>query len=186
MHRNVIRVTGIAGSLRAGSHNRSLLAACVELAPSGLTIEPFDLREVPLFDRDVADAGFPESVMALRRAIADADALLIVTPEYNAGLPAVTKNAVDWASRRPAPTPLDGKPTLVMGATPGRLGTARAQAQLRSSLAHAGAIVLPRPQVFVAAADEKLVDGVLVDEETRERVSATLAAFAAFVARLGP
>ena len=73
-----------------------------------------------------------------------------------------------------------------MGATPGRLGTARAQAQLRSSLAHAGAIVLPRPQVFVAAADEKLVDGVLVDEETRERVSATLAAFAAFVARLGP
>ncbi len=98
----------------------------------------------------------------------------------------MTKNAVDWASRRPRPTPLDGKPTLILGATPGRLGTTRAQAQLRGSLAHAGAIVLPRPQVYVAHAGEKLVDGVLVDEETRERVSAALAAFAAFVERLGP
>ena len=86
---------------------------------------------------------------------------------------------------RPRPTPLDGKPTLIMGATPGRLGTTRA-GQLRGSLAHAGAIVLPRPQVYVAHAGEKLVDGVLVDEETRERVSAALAAFAAFVERLGP
>lgn len=187
MDRDVdLRVVGIAGSLRADSHNRALLAACVALAPPGLTIEPFDLREVPLYDRDLEDRGFPESVTALRSAIARAHALLVVTPETNAGLPAVTKNAVDWASRRPVPTPLDGKPTLVMGATPGRLGTARAQAQLRGSLAHAGAIVLPRPQVFVSAAGEKLVDGVLVDDETRERVAAALTAFAAFVARLCP
>ena len=183
---NAISVTGFAGSLRTASYNRALLAVCVELAPPGMTIEPFDLRDLPLYDRGVEDAGFPEAVKALRDAIAGADALLIVTPEYNAGMPAVTKNAVDWASRRPAPTPLDGKPTLVMGATPGRLGTTRAQAQLRGSLAHAGAIVLPRPQVFVAAAGAKLVDGVLVDEETRERVTTTLAAFAAFVKRLNP
>ena len=187
MHRDVdLRVVGIAGSLRAASYNRALLAACVELAPPGMRIEPFDLREVPLYDRDVEDAGFPEAVAGLRSAIAAADALLIVTPEYNAGMPAVTKNAVDWASRRPAPTPLDGKPTLVMGASPGRLGTTRSQAQLRGALAHAGAIALPRPQVFVAAAGDKFVDGVLVDDETRERLTTTLAAFAAFVERLGP
>ncbi|MBA2331171.1 MAG: NAD(P)H-dependent oxidoreductase [Actinobacteria bacterium] len=186
MPADATRVVGIAGSLRTGSYNRALLAACVELTPSGLTIEPFDLRDVPLYDRDVEDAGFPEAVVALRSAIATAEALLIVTPEYNAGVPAVTKNAVDWASRRPAPTPLDGKPTLILGATPGRLGTTRAQEQLRGSLAHAGAIVLPRPQVFVAGAGTKLVDGVLVDEETRERVVTALATFAAFVARLGP
>jgi len=186
MRRDVnLRVAGIAGSLRVDSYNRALLAACVELAPTALTIEPFDLREVPLYDRDLEDEGFPEAVTALRSAIATADGLLIVTPETNAGLPAVTKNAVDWASRRPVPTPLDGKPALVMGATPGRLGTALAQAQLRGSLAHAGAIVLPRPQVFISAAGEKLVDGVLVDDETRERVAAALAAFAAFVVRLG-
>ncbi len=186
MEEAAIRVAGIAGSLRAASYNRALLAACVELAPGAMTIEPFDLRRIPLYDRDVEEHGFPETVTALRSAIATADALLVVTPEYNAGLPAVTKNAIDWASRRPAPTPLDGKPTLVLGATPGRLGTARAQAQLRQSLAHAGAIVLPRPQVFVASADEKLVNGVLVDDETRERLTLALAAFAAFVARLGP
>ena len=151
-----------------------------------MTIEPFDLRDVPLYDRDVEDRGFPDAVTALRRFIATADALLIATPEYNAGLPAVTKNAVDWAGRRPAPTPLDGKPTLVLGATPGRLGTARAQAQLRDSLAHVGAIVLPRPQVHIAAAGEKFVDGRLVDGETHERIATALAAFAEFVRRLGP
>ena len=112
MHGTAITVVGLAGSLRAASYNRALLQACVELAPAGMTIEPFDLRDVPLYDRDVEDGGFPASVTALRSAIAIADALLIVTPEYNAGMPAVTKNAVDWASRRPAPTPLDGKPTL--------------------------------------------------------------------------
>jgi len=181
-----MRVAGIAGSLRAGSYNRALLAACVDLAPPGMTIEPFDLGEIPLYDRDEEDRGFPAPVEALRSAIAAADALVIVTPEYNAGLPAVTKNAVDWASRRPAPAPLDGKPTLVLGASPGRLGTARAQAQLRSSLAHAGAIVLPRPQVFVVGAGEKFVDGALVHDETRERLLTALSAFAAFVQRLGP
>ncbi|MBA2297171.1 MAG: NAD(P)H-dependent oxidoreductase [Actinobacteria bacterium] len=181
-----MKVAGIAGSLRAASYNRALLAACVGLAPAGMTIEPFDLRELPLYDRDLEERGFPEPVAALRDAIATADALLVVTPEYNAGLPAVTKNAIDWASRRPTPTPLDGKPTLVLGATPGRMGTARAQAHLRASLAHAGAIVLPRPQVFVAGAGPKLVDGVLIDVETRERVSRALAAFATFVERLGP
>lgn len=179
-----MNLVGFAGSLRSASYNRALLAACIELAPAGATVESIDLRGVPLYDRDVETAGFPESVLTLRDAIARADGLLVVTPEYNAGMPAVTKNAIDWASRRPRPSPLHDKPTLIIGATPGRLGTTRAQAQLRGSLAHAGAIVLPRPEVFVAAAGEKFVGGALVDEPTREHVAAALAAFVTFALRL--
>lgn len=180
-----MRIVGVAGSLRAGSYNRALLAACAELAPAGTAIEPFDLRGVPLYDAEVEAQGFPERVVELRDAIAAADGLLIATPEYNAGLPAVTKNAVDWASRRPRPTPLDGKPAIVMGATPGWFATTRSQAQLRVSLAHTGAIVLPRPQLHIAGAGDKFADGRLVDAETRAYVARALEAFVAFAARLG-
>jgi len=179
-----VTICGLAGSLRAASFNRALLVACVELAPAGMTIEAVDLRDVPLYDADVEAAGLPDPVVMLRHAIADADGLLIVTPEYNAGLPAVTKNAVDWASRRPRPSPLDGKPVAVMGATPSLRGTTRAQAELRISLAHAGAVAMPRPELFVPSAAEKFEDGRLVDGPTRERVAQVLEAFAGFVTRL--
>ena len=179
-----MRILGFAGSLRAGSYNRALLATCVELAPAGTAIETFDLREVPLYDADVEARGFPPAVQALRDAIASADGLLVVTPEYNASIPAVTKNALDWASRRPRPSPLDGKPALVMGATPGRYATVRAQAQLRGLLSHTGAFVLPKPEVAFAHSEGLFSDGRLVDPEGRERVAAALAAFVAFAARL--
>jgi chromate reductase len=178
-----VRIVGFAGSLRAGSYNRALLATCVDLAPAGTAIEPFDLSEVPLYNADVEAVGFPPSVQALRDAIAEADGLLVVTPEYNASLPAVTKNALDWVSRRPRPSPLDGKPALVMGATPGRYATVRAQAQLRGLLSHTGAYVLPKPEVAFAHAEELFAAGRLADPEARERVAATLAAFAVFAAR---
>jgi chromate reductase len=178
-----VRVLAFAGSLRAGSYNRALLATCVELAPAGMTIESFDLREVPLYDADVEARGFPASVQALRTAVAGADGLLVVTPEYNASLPAVTRNAIDWVSRRPRPSPLDGKPTLVMGATPGRYATVRSQAQLRSLLSHTGAYVLPKPEVAFAHAEGLFADGRLADAASRERVVAALEAFAVFAAR---
>lgn len=178
-----MRIVGFAGSLRAGSYNRALLSTCVELAPEGTTVESFDLRSVPLYDADLEAAGFPEQVLALREAVSRADGLLVVTPEYNASLPAVTKNAIDWASRAPRPSPLDGKPALVMGATPGRYATVRAQAQLRALLDHTGAYVLPKPQVAFAQAGELFVEGRLVDPEARERVAAALAAFVSFAAR---
>ena len=178
-----MRILGFAGSLRAGSYNRALLATSVELAPAGTTIETFDLREVALYDADVEARGFPPAVQALRDAIARADGLLVVTPEYNASLPAVTKNAIDWVSRRPRPTPLDGKPALVMGATPGRHATVRAQAQLRALLSHTGAYVLPKPEVAFAHSEGLFADGRLADPGGRERVVAALAAFVAFAAR---
>ena len=179
-----MRIVGFAGSLRSGSYNRALLATCVDLAPAGTAIEPFDLSEVPLYDADVEAVGFPPPVQALRSSIAGADGLLVVTPEYNASLPAVTKNALDWVSRRPRPSPLDGMPALVMGATPGRYATVRAQAQLRGLLSHTGAYVLPKPEVAFAHAEELFAAGRLTDADARERVATALAAFVGFAARL--
>lgn len=180
------RVCGIAGSLREGSFNRALLRAAHELAPPNLEIEVFDrLAEVPMFNADVEAEGDPEPVTALKRAIAGADGLLLVTPEYNAGVPGPMKNAVDWASRSyegGAPV-LKGRPTAVMGATPGLLGTARAQAHLRTSLANTGAIVMQQPQLHLMRAKDRFVDGELVDEDSRKFVTALLEAFADWIAR---
>jgi len=180
------RVCGVAGSLREGSFNRALLRAARDLAPPNLRIEIFDrLADVSMFNADVEAEGDPEPVTALKRAIAAADGLLLVTPEYNAGVSGPMKNAVDWASRRyegGAPV-LKGKPAAVMGATPGLLGTARAQAQLRSSLANTGAVVMQQPQVHLMRAAERFVGGELSDEDTRKHVEALLEAFAGWIAR---
>src|SRR4051794_11738488 len=97
-----IQVLGFAGSLRAQSLNRSLLRAAAELAPDSMQIGVFDLVDVPLYNGDVEAAGEPNGVTAFKDAIRRSDALLMVTPEYNHGVPGVMKNAVDWASRPPS------------------------------------------------------------------------------------
>ena len=181
---NSWRVCGIAGSLREGSFNRALLRAARELAPDELEIVIFEeLARVPMFDADVEAEGDPDGVVALKEAIAAADGLLLVTPEYNAGVPAPMKNAVDWASRRHAggAPVLKDMPAAVMGATPGLLGTARSQANLRISLANTGAIVMEQPQVHLMRAKERIVDGELVDEDSRTFVRALLEAFADWI-----
>lgn len=178
-------VCGLAGSLRTGSYNRSLLRAARELAPDGTEVEIFDrMEEVPLYNADVEAEGDPEAVTALKRAIGEADALLIATPEYNHGVPAVTKNAVDWASRPPRPHVLDGKPTAIMGASPGGFGTVRSQTMLRASLTAVNAPTVRHPQVHVSGAGGKFDDeGRLTDPATRERVAELLEALAELAAR---
>jgi chromate reductase len=174
-----MKVLGIAGSHRSGSYNRKLLRAALEVAPIGIEIEEFDIRELPFYDGDVEAAGDPASVTAFKEAIRDADALLIATPEYNRGIPGVLKNAVDWASRPPFASPLTGKPVAIMGASTGRGGTARAQEQLRSALEHSRARVLEQPEVLVPEAYMAFDgEGRLVDQTAREDLSELLAALA--------
>jgi chromate reductase len=182
-----ITLCGIAGSLRAGSYNRALLRAARELAPDDLTIRIFDrVGEIPLFDQDVEEEGDPEPVAALKEAIAAADGLLLATPEYNHGVPGVMKNLLDWASRPARDSVLDGKPTGILGATPGMTGTARAQSMLRQSLVFTNSPAMLQPEVLVARAHERFDDGGrLTHERTREFLGTYLEALRDWVVRMG-
>jgi chromate reductase len=171
-----IRVLGFAGSLRQGSYNRATLRAAIELAPAGMTIETFDLAPIQPYNEDVKQQGFPPPEQMFREGIRAADALLIVTPEYNRGAPGVLKNAIDWASR-PPDQPFDGKPTAILGASPGMIGTAVAQYDLRRSLGVLNALVMNTPSVMIGQAAQKFDEqGRLIDQPTREIIGKLLVA----------
>ena len=138
-----MRVLGISGSLRRDSHNTKLLRAAAEIVEQhGGQFELFDgLKAIPPYDEDDDVGNGPAPVVALKEAIADADALLFATPEYNSSIPGVLKNAVDWASRPLATNPLRNKPVAVIGASTGMFGAVWAQAELRKVLAATGARV---------------------------------------------
>ncbi|HUP20950.1 MAG TPA: NADPH-dependent FMN reductase [Gemmatimonadota bacterium] len=177
-----LRVAGIAGSLRGGSYNRALLRAAAELAPPEMEIDVLEIAGVPLFDADLEAGGDPPAVAELKRRIAAADGLLIAAPEYNHGVAGVTKNVVDWLSRPPRASVLDRLPVGVMGASPGRTGTARGQSQLRQAFVFTNSFCLPQPEVLVAAAHEKFdEEGRLTDEPTRNHLRKFLEAFAGWV-----
>jgi len=164
---DTLKVMGLPGSLRDGSFNRAALQAAVELAPDDLSIEVWErLREIPPYDQDVKDRGFPEAVADLRHRIREADGLLIAMPEYNYSVPGVLKNAIDWASRPPE-QPFRGKPAAIIGASPGGFGTARGQAHLRLVLTPLDARVLQVPEVLISNAGDRFDNGRLTDETTR-------------------
>ena len=179
-----LRVLGIAGSLRKGSYNRSLLRAAIELAPASLAISPFDrIGEIPLYDADREAAGLPDAVVALKAAMRECDAILFATPEYNHSIPGLLKNAIDWASRPAADPAFGGKPAGIIGATPGLGATIRAQMALRQTLDGA-AFVMGQPEVLIARAAEKFDEsGSLTDETTRRVLGRFLTALEAWVRR---
>jgi chromate reductase, NAD(P)H dehydrogenase (quinone) len=178
-----ISVLGIAGSLRQGSYNKIALRAAVELAPAGMVIETFDLAPIQPYNEDVKQQGFPPPEQEFREKIRTADALLIVTPEYNRGVPGVLKNAIDWASR-PPDQPFDGKPTAIFGASPGMVGTAVAQYELRRYLGVLNALVMNTPSVMIGQAGQKFDEqGRLTDQPTREIIGKLLAALAEWTRR---
>lgn len=179
-----IKILAFAGSLRRGSYNRALVAASAARAPHGVTVEPFDLIDLPLYNEDVERLGLPDAVTAFHHAIRAADAVLVVTPEYNHGLPGVTKNAIDWGSRPPGSAPLDGKPVGVIGASSGPVGTARCQVQMRQVFVGTNSYCMPKPEILVAKAQEKFDgEGRLTDETTAKFLTGYLEALAAWARR---
>lgn len=172
------RILAIPGSLRAGSYNRRLLEAARELAPGDVEVELWDgLKRVPPFDEDHESDPGP-GVLELRTVIAQANALLVATPQYNASLPGQLKNALDWASRPYASNVLRGKPVAVIGASPSPSGAARAQSETRVVLGAIGAEVLD-VRLQIARAFEKFDgDDQLVDPELRRGLSEIVAQLA--------
>jgi chromate reductase len=180
-----VRVVGISGSLRKASFNTALLRAAMRLAPAGVELEAISIAEIPSYNEDVREGGYPPVVLALRAAIARADAVLLVTPEYNYSIPGVLKNALDWVSRPPDPAMAD-KPVAIMSASPGALGGARAQYHLRQICVYLDAHVLNGPEIFVAHADKKFdAQGKLIDEKTGDIVQRQLLALRDWTLRLG-
>jgi len=178
-----MKLTAFSGSLRKASYNRHLLNAAIELAPADLTIVRLEIDDIPLFNADAEDPP-PAAVAALRASMADAAGLLIVSPEYNAGVPAVTKNVVDWLSRPPRRSVLDGKPVAVLGASPGITGSARGQSQLRQAFVFTNSPVMPQPEVLVYRAHEKFdEEGRLTDERTRAHLEKFLQALVEWIGR---
>jgi len=178
------RIVGIAGSLREASYNRALLRAAAELSPPGTTLEIASIREVPLYDGDLEkERGIPDAVSKLKDQIATADGLLLVTPEYNNSIPGVLKNAIDWLSRPSSDIErvFGQRPVAVMGASPGRFGTALSQAAWLPVLRTLGTRPWWGPRLLVSGASSVFDEaGRLVDDGVRKRLRDFMAGFAAF------
>ena len=157
------RLLGVSGSLRRDSYSTAILRTLREaLAPDvELVLHPLDT--VPLYNQDLDTQTPPEGVARLRAAITSSDGLVIVSPEFNYGMPGVLKNALDWASRPYGASALIGKPVLTMTASPAFTGGVRAQAQLNETLLATQSRLVVRPQTVIGAVDEKIVDGRLAD-----------------------
>ena len=178
-----MRILAIPGSVRRDSHNARLLRHAAERAPEGVEIEVWEgLKSIPPYDEDDDGPLAPRPVAELRRAIAAADGLLFATPEYNSSIPGVLKNAIDWASRPRATTPLQGKPAAVIGATTGSFGAVWAQAELRKVLASAGARVIDLDLPLAKAHEAFDSDGRLTSEPADARGREVLAALAETIA----
>jgi chromate reductase len=184
----VANIVSICGSLRKGSYNRMLMQALPALAPLGMTlVEAPAFAGFPLYNADVEkSSGFPAAVTALADSIRAADGVIFCTPEYNFSLPGGLKNAIDWVSRLPN-QPFAGKPIAIQSASPGPLGGARVQYDLRRAMVFLDALTLNKPEIFVGNCasrfDEKT--GALTDATTRDFIKQQLAAFATFIDRHG-
>jgi chromate reductase len=179
-----INVLGIAGSLRKASYNRAALRAAQEVAPPGVSISVFELDGIPGFNED-HERNPPPEVVELKKRIRAADAILFVTPEYNYSIPGVLKNAIDWASRPYGDNAWEGKPVAVMGASIGRIATARAQYHLRQCFVFLDMHAINRPEVMIGDAAQHFdAQGNLTDEMARALIRDLLENLARWTRRL--
>jgi NAD(P)H-dependent FMN reductase len=184
----MINIIGISGSLRRYSFNAGLLRAAAEAAPDGCTITIRPIKGIPLYNADFEDLeGIPPDVADLKDRIADADGLLMVTPENNNSIPGVFKNAIDWLTRPPDDRfrVFSNKPVALMGATPGQFGTAFSQYAWLPVLRVLGAQVWSGRLLWVSGAMDKFdKEGNLTDESVMKQLSKYMTGFADFVTRL--
>jgi NAD(P)H-dependent FMN reductase len=174
----------VTGGNHADSVNIKIAKALPSFAPEGMTFSFAEIASLPLYSQD-SEAAFPDGATALKEAVAAADGIIFVTPEHNRSIPAVLKNGIDWASRPWGTNSWAGKPALIMGATPGMVGTSLAQAHLRIIAQYLDMHVLGQPEVYITGVMDKLgADGSLTDEKTKELLSKALATLDAFIAKM--
>lgn len=157
------KLLGLPGSLRSNSNSLAVLRGLQDALPAGVSMDIRDLR-LPLYDQDIDTPDAPAEVQAFRQAIAEADGVVIVTPEYNYGMPGVLKNALDWASRPYGKSALIGKPVLVISNSPAFTGGVRAHQQVNDTLLAIPAKLITGAQVVIGTVGEKIKDGKLADE----------------------
>src|SRR4029078_5374610 len=181
----MINIVGISGSLRKGSYNRAVLRAAASLMPDGSELRVETIEGIPLYDADEETAhGIPDRVARLKDAIAAAEGLLLVTPEYNNSIPGVTKNAIDWLSRPPADIPrvFGGKPVALAGASPGGFGTILSQnawlpvfRTLGTNLWSGGRLLVSRAGQVVDSAGE------IYDAAARDAIALFVRGFVSYI-----
>jgi chromate reductase len=178
-----LNLVTLLGSLRKASVNAGVARALPGLSPEGATISPLgSVGDFPLYNADLQAEGFPAAVETMGAAIAAADGVIVVSPEYNYSVPGVLKNAIDWISRLPS-APFKQKPALIQSASPGALGGARMQYHLRQTFVFLDARVMNVPEVMIGGSGGKFdaATGDLTDEGTKDFLRKQLAAFADFV-----
>ncbi|AGT07303.1 NADPH-dependent FMN reductase [Paracoccus aminophilus] len=178
-------ILALAGSLRRASYNRGLQRAAIEASGADFEVIGGHIDEVPLYNGDLeAEFGLPAPVRRLQEQLAAADGLLLISPEYNGGLPGVLKNAVDWMSRGEGLRAFRDKPAAVIGASEGSFGTVLGQAQWAQIFRKLGMAPWYGRQLMVTTAAQRFdAEGNLTDDEIRKRLHDYLAAFAHHLAR---
>ena len=185
----MLKLLGISGSLRRGSYNSALLRAATRLMPPDAALETASIRGIPLFDADVEAQGLPPSVTQLKESVVAAAGVLLVTPEYNNGIPGVFKNAIDWLSRPNSDIKrvFGGRPFALIGASPGPYGTNLSQAAWLPVLRTLGAQIWSGGRLQVAHAATVFDEaGNLKDAQLEERLKQFLAGYVAFVQHSSP
>jgi chromate reductase, NAD(P)H dehydrogenase (quinone) len=174
----------IVGSLSAESINRILSKALVRLAPDDLSFVEIPIKDLPLYNQDF-DADYPPAGRVLKEAISAVDAVLVVTPEYNRGIPGCLKNAIDWASRPWGTNSFAHKPSAVIGASPGKIGTAVAQRSLRSVLGSCDSPQLGAPEAHIQFTPGLITeDGQVTEQTTEQFLRDFMQAFKVFIGRV--
>src|SRR5260221_2157041 len=178
------KVGYIVGSLATASINRTLAKALIRLAPPELEFVEVPIRDLRLYSYD-SNADSPAEGRALKDALASVDAVLFVTPEYTGSIPGGLKNAIDWASRPPGQNSFTGKPSAVIGASPGKLGTALAQQSLRAVLGYCNSPQMNTPEAYIHLTPGVVTDdGEVTDVSTARFLQKFVAEFRTFIVRV--
>lgn len=178
-----IKILAFGGSLRKNSFSKIVLNETKNLMPKNADIKIFNINDFPFFNQDL-EQNLPKEIAKFKLELKTADAILIVTPEYNYSIPGYLKNAIDWASRPYKTNPFNEKPVAMISASTGMFGGSRAQYHLRQSLVFLNAYALNKPEVMIPFIDKKIINNSLVDEETKIKIKELLNSFVEFAIKI--